>query len=428
MAKAKEDFVAKMQSLRGMLDLLPQQTLQWQEIEAIALKHFQRACIAEIRTPILEVTELFARGIGESTDVVGKEMYSFIDRGERNCTLRPEGTASVVRAAIQHGLLNEGPQKVWYKGPMFRYERPQAGRQRQFHQIGVEYLGFEDPRSDLEAIAIAWDFLHELGLKELNLEINSLGDSNDRSKYKEALVEWLEKHFKELDPDSQNRIKTNPLRILDSKNSQTQMLLKESPKLTNFLSEDSLKRFLKIQSGLKKLAIPFNINRNLVRGLDYYSHTAFEITSEQLGAQSTICGGGRYNTLVEKLGGPECPAIGWAIGMERLILLLSKIDNNQTEKQTDIYIVNRGLKAEDFAMLITRDLRLKNKIVEIDFSGSAFKKQLKRANKSGARWAIIIGDNEVENRNVVLKDLRGNTTEVSKEEKISIEGLFSKFS
>lgn len=428
MAKAKEDFVAKMQSLRGMLDLLPQQTLQWQEIEAIALKHFQRACIAEIRTPILEVTELFSRGIGESTDVVGKEMYSFIDRGERNCTLRPEGTASVVRAAIQHGLLNEGPQKVWYKGPMFRYERPQAGRQRQFHQIGVEYLGFEDPRSDLEAIAIAWDFLHELGLKELNLEINSLGDSNDRSKYKEALVEWLEKHFKELDPDSQNRIKTNPLRILDSKNSQTQMLLKESPKLTNFLSEDSLKRFLKIQSGLKKLAIPFNINRNLVRGLDYYSHTAFEITSEQLGAQSTICGGGRYNTLVEKLGGPECPAIGWAIGMERLILLLSKIDNNQTEKQSDIYIVNRGLKAEDFAMLITRDLRLKNKIVEIDFSGSAFKKQLKRANKSGARWAIIIGDNEVENRNIVLKDLRGNTTEVSKEEKISIEGLFSKFS
>jgi histidyl-tRNA synthetase len=275
--------VEKLQSLRGMVDLLPQQLALWQWVERKARHHFERAAIAEIRTPVLEVTELFARGIGEATDVVGKEMYTFLDRGERSCTLRPEGTASVVRAAIQHGLLSQGPQRLWYGGPMFRYERPQAGRQRQFHQIGLELLGFADPRSDVEAIAVAWDLLADLGLQGLALEINSLGSTEDRARYRDQLVRWLSARRDQLDPDSQDRLERNPLRILDSKHPETQALLEGAPTLADALSDDSRERFALVQAGLMQLAIPFRCNPRLVRGLDYYSHTAFEITSTQLG-------------------------------------------------------------------------------------------------------------------------------------------------
>lgn len=305
-----------------MVDLLPGQTPFWQRIEATARDHFRRAAVEEIRTPLLEVTELFARGIGEATDVVGKEMYSFEDRGERHCTLRPEGTASVVRAAIQHGLVAQGPQRLWYGGPMFRYERPQAGRQRQFHQIGLEFLGHADPRSDVEAIAIAWDLLMDLGVGGLSLELNSLGSADDRLRYRADLVTWLEAHREDLDPDSQQRISTNPLRVLDSKNPQTQALLAGAPTLADALNGESRERFLRVRQGLEALAIPFRLNPRLVRGLDYYGHTAFEITSSQLGAQATVCGGGRYDGLVEQLGGPPTAAVGWALGMERLVLLL----------------------------------------------------------------------------------------------------------
>jgi histidyl-tRNA synthetase len=401
-----------LQSLRGMVDLLPERTPLWQHIEATAREHFRRAAIGEIRTPLLEVTELFARGIGVATDVVGKEMYSFSDRGERRCTLRPEGTASVVRAAIQHGLLAQGPQRLWYGGPMFRYERPQAGRQRQFHQIGVELLGVADATSDAEAIAIAWDLLAELGVGGLQLEINSLGTPEDRQRYRAELVSWLEAHHDQLDPDSQNRINTNPLRVLDSKNPDTQVLLAGAPTLADALAGESHERFARVRQALEALAIPFVLNPRLVRGLDYYGHTAFEITSNQLGAQATVCGGGRYDGLVAQLGGPATPAVGWALGMERLVLLLSQVKDGETAAGApDLYVISRGEVAEVQSLVLTGLARQAGLAAERDASGSAFGKQFKRADRSGAPWAAVIGDSEAADGVVVLKDLRGETPE-----------------
>ena len=409
MAAAPGRIVEKLQSLRGMVDLLPEQIGLWQRIEATARRHFERAAIREIRTPLLEVTELFARGIGEATDVVGKEMYTFLDRGERSCTLRPEGTASVVRAAIQHGLLSQGAQRLWYAGPMFRYERPQAGRLRQFHQIGLECLGFADPRSDVEAIAVAWDLLAELGVPGLALELNSLGSADDRARYREQLVGYLRQHREALDPDSQDRLERNPLRILDSKNAQTQALLAGAPTLADALAPESRERFDRVQAGLTALDIPFQLNPRLVRGLDYYSHTAFEITSSQLGAQATVCGGGRYDGLVEQLGGAPTQAIGWALGMERLVLLLAQVEG-AAAPAPEIYVVSRGDKAEAEALGLARQLRLQGRAVELDLSAAAFGKQLKRADRSGAAWAVLIGDSEAEQGEVILKALRGPAT------------------
>ena len=307
-------------NLRGTVDLLPDQLIKWQNVEKILIDQLSRASIKEIRTPILEMTELFIRGIGEGTDVVSKEMYTFLDRGERSCTLRPEGTASVARALIQNGISSKPFQKLWYMGPMFRYERPQAGRQRQFHQLGVEFVGYESVRSDIEIIALAWDILEKLGIKELNLEINTLGDLNDRLNFQKSFLEWLEMNKDSLDEDSQKRINKNPLRILDSKNVQTKKILENAPRLFDFLSEKSLERYLILKKQLKFLKIPYVENFNLVRGLDYYTHTAFEITSGSLGSQATVCGGGRYDNLIKQMGGKETPAIGFAIGLERLIL------------------------------------------------------------------------------------------------------------
>ena len=399
-------------SLPGTSDLLPQATPLWQRIEATAREHFRRAAIAEIRTPLLEATELFKRGIGEATDVVGKEMYSFTDRGERSCTLRPEGTASVVRAAIEHGLLAKGPQRLWYGGPMFRYERPQKGRRRQFHQIGLELLGVADASSDAEAIAIAWDLLADLGVGGLQLEINSLGTPEDRQRYRAELVSWLEAHHDQLDPDSQNRINTNPLRVLDSKNPDTQLLLAGAPTLADALAGESHERFARVRQALEALAIPFVLNPRLVRGLDYYGHTAFEITSNQLGAQATVCGGGRYDGLVAQLGGPATPAVGWALGMERLVLLLSQVKDGKTAAGApDLYVISRGEVAEVQALVLTRLARQAGLAAERDASGSAFGKQFKRADRSGAPWAAVIGDSEAADGVVVLKDLRGETAE-----------------
>ena len=417
----------KLQSLRGMVDLLPQQTALWQQIEATARRHFRRASIAEIRTPVLEATELFARGIGEATDVVGKEMYTFFDRGERSCTLRPEGTASVVRAAIQHGLLSQGPQRLWYSGAMFRYERPQAGRQRQFHQIGLEMLGFADPRSDVEAIAVAWDLLADLGVQGLALEINSLGSSQDRVRYREQLVAWLSERRDHLDPDSQDRLQRNPLRILDSKHPETQRLLADAPTLAAALSDDSRERFARVTSGLELLGIPFTVNPRLVRGLDYYSHTAFEITSTQLGAQATVCGGGRYDGLVEQLGGPATAAVGWALGMERLVILLEQLQRD-SEPVPDLYVVSRGERAEPLALQLARQLRLAGRHVELDLSRSAFGKQFKRADRTGARWAVVIGDSEADAGVALLKDLRpAGGAPTDQEERLSLEELRRRF-
>jgi histidyl-tRNA synthetase len=401
-----------LQSLTGLSDLLPEETPLWQRIEATARAHFRRAAIREIRTPLLEATELFKRGIGEATDVVGKEMYTFLDRGERSCTLRPEGTASVVRAAIQHGLLAKGPQRLWYGGAMFRYERPQKGRRRQFHQIGLELLGVADALSDAEAIAIAWDLLRDLGLAGLELEINSLGTLEDRARYRAELVAWLEAHRARLDPDSQQRISSNPLRVLDSKNPETQALLAGAPNLHDALSAGSHERFAQVRQALEALGIPFVLNPRLVRGLDYYGHTAFEITSDQLGAQATVCGGGRYDGLVEQLGGPATPAVGWALGMERLVLLLSQQEADEPAAGApDIYVISRGETAECQALLLTRLARQEGLIAERDASGAAFAKQFKRADRSGAPWAAVIGDEEAAGGMAKLKDLRGEQPE-----------------
>ena len=404
--------VEKLQSLRGMVDLLPVQTPRWQRVEATARDHFRRAGVHEIRTPLLEATELFARGIGEATDVVGKEMYTFVDRGDRSCTLRPEGTASVVRAAIQHGLLSQGSQRLWYGGPMFRYERPQAGRQRQFHQIGLEFLGFADARSDVEAIAIAWDLLADLGVQGLALELNTLGSGDDRARYRDQLVAFLQQHRDQLDPDSQDRLERNPLRILDSKNAGTQALLADAPTLADALAPESRDRFERVKAGLTTLEIPFTLNPRLVRGLDYYSHTAFEITSTQLGAQATVCGGGRYDGLVEQLGGAPTPAIGWALGMERLVLLLEQAAGDAAMAAApDVYLVNRGEAAEPAALALARTLRRAGLSVELDSSGAAFGKQFKRADRSGAAWAAVLGDGEVDKGVVRLKPLRAEGDE-----------------
>jgi histidyl-tRNA synthetase len=393
-----------------MVDLLPEHTPLWQHVEATAAAHFRRAAVREIRTPLLEVTELFARGIGEATDVVGKEMYTFLDRGERSCTLRPEGTASVVRAAVQHGLLSQGPQRLWYGGPMFRYERPQAGRQRQFHQIGLELLGFADPRSDVEAIAIAWDLLADLGVGGLALELNTLGSPDDRARYRAELVAWLEAHRDQLDPDSRQRISTNPLRVLDSKHPATQELLEGAPSLADALSGESHERFSQVRQGLEALGIPFTLNPRLVRGLDYYSHTAFEITSSQLGAQATVCGGGRYDGLVQQLGGAPTPAIGWAMGMERLVLLLQRSAPAAPASVAppDLYVVSRGAQAEALALPLARLCRQAGLAVEIDPSGAAFGKQFRRADRSGAAWAAVIGDEEAAAGLVILRELHGD--------------------
>ena len=403
--------MGSLQSLPGLSDLLPSDTPLWQRIEATAREHFRRAAIGEIRTPMLEATELFKRGIGEATDVVGKEMYTFLDRGERSCTLRPEGTASVVRAAIQHGLLAKGPQRLWYGGPMFRYERPQKGRRRQFHQIGVELLGVANATSDAEAIAIAWDLLADLGVAGLQLEINSLGTPEDRQRYRAELVSWLEAHHDQLDPDSQNRISTNPLRVLDSKNPDTQALLAGAPTLADALAGESHERFARVRQALEALRIPFVLNPRLVRGLDYYGHTAFEITSNQLGAQATVCGGGRYDGLVEQLGGPATAAVGWAIGLERLVLLLWQGEAMVEAPAPDLYVISRGEAAEGQALVLTRQGRQAGLVVERDASGGAFGKQFKRADRSGAPWAAVIGDDEAAAGMAKLKDLHGEQPE-----------------
>ena len=412
--------LSQLQTLRGMVDLLPEQTRRWQAVESVAREHFRCAGLDEIRTPLLEFTDLFARGIGEATDVVGKEMYTFVDRGDRSCTLRPEGTASVVRAALQHGLLTQGTQRLWYGGPMFRYERPQAGRQRQFHQIGVEFLGASSPRSDAEVIALAWDLLSALGIQGLKLEINSLGTPEDRLRFRSDLVGWLEQRVEQLDPDSQERLSTNPLRILDSKDKGTQLLLNEAPTLLGALSEESIHRFDQVRALLTALQIPYQLNPRLVRGLDYYGHTAFEITSDQLGAQATVCGGGRYDGLIEQLGGPATPAIGWALGMERLLLVIAAAaqadPGGPAARLTAtsaplVYLINRGEQAEPQALTLARKLRAAGLAVELDGSSAAFGKQFKRADRSGAPWAVVLGDEEALAGQLRLKSLRGEGEE-----------------
>ena len=407
--------MSSLQAIRGTRDILPTESPLWATIEGLARHALSQSAYREIRTPIFEQTELFARGIGEATDAVGKEMYSFEDRGGRSIALRPEITAGLVRAFIQNKLFAQGGvQRLWHIGPAFRYERPQAGRQRQFHQLDVEILGSRDPRADVEIIAIATQILNTLGLTALTLDLNSVGSGEDRQKYRDALVSYFTPFKDELDKDSQDRLTRNPLRILDSKDKRTQEIVTDAPSLLDFLSDDSQKHFDGVQQLLTNLGIAFNINPRLVRGLDYYTHTAFEIQSSDLGAQATVCGGGRYDGLVKQLGGPDTPAIGFGMGLERLVILLEEMGQYSTDSLLDIYLISRGEKAESQSVVLANELRKSGFSVEVDLSGSAFGKQFKRADRSGAVLGLILGDAEAEAEKVQLKWLAsGEQTEMS---------------
>ncbi len=397
--------MGSIQALRGTRDILPEEVRYWQWVEASARQILDRAAYQEIRPPIFERTELFARGIGEATDIVGKEMYTFNDRATppRSVTLRPEGTAGVVRALIQNNLYaSGGVQRLWYTGPMFRYENPQAGRQRQFHQLGVEVIGSADPRADAEVIAIATDILQTLGLKNLRFDLNSVGNLEDRHQYREALVNYLLPYKDELDKDSQERLTRNPMRILDSKDERTQNITQDAPSILDYLGSDSKRHFEQVQQLLSNLGISYQLNPRLVRGLDYYTHTAFEIISDDLGAQATVCGGGRYDGLVQELGGAPTPAVGWAIGLERLIILLQQIQE-PPHQGLDFYVVSRGEAAEAQSLKLAQQLRQAGFSVELDLSGSAFKKQFARADRSGAVACLILGDEEAQTETVQLK-------------------------
>lgn len=391
------------QAVKGTRDILPGRVEIWQRVETTARDILSRAVYQEIRTPILEFTALFERGMGETTDVVGKEMYTFPDRKGRSLSLRPEGTAGVVRAYIEHGLATQGGvQRLWYTGSMFRYEQPQEGRQRQFHQLGVELLGSASARADAEVIVLAANILQALGLDDLDLNLNSIGDADDRSRYREALITYLTPYKAELDADSQERLSRNPLRILDSKDPRTQEIVQAAPSMLDFLSAESQAQFSQLQQLMTDLGIAYQVNDRLVRGLDYYTHTVFEIQSEHLGAQATVCAGGRYDGLVTQLGGPDTPAVGWAIGLERLVILLQQLQTAPAPT-IDFYLVSRGAKAEHQAVLLAQALRQQQFTVELDLSGSAFGKQFKRADRSRAIACLILGDAEAEQGTVQLK-------------------------
>tara|TARA_B100001093_G_scaffold492327_1_gene533343 strand:- start:39 stop:1292 length:1254 start_codon:yes stop_codon:yes gene_type:complete len=390
-----------------MVDILPEDTPLWQSMETAALEVLSSYGYAEIRLPILEPTDLFARSIGEVTDIVEKEMYSFADRNDDSMSLRPEGTAGCVRAVVQHNLAVT-PQRLWYMGPMFRYERPQKGRQRQFHQLGVEAFGVATPDQDAELVALSRQLWRRLGVDDaLQLEINSIGSAADRARYREALVGYLGEHRDSLDEDSQRRLETNPLRILDSKSPDTQALLDSAPVLSDYLDAETQAEFADLLSQLDALGIAYVVNSRLVRGLDYYNKTVFEWTTEHLGAQSTVCGGGRYDTLVSTFDGKETPAAGFAVGLERLILLMQALDIT-VSAPADLYVVTADDTAYQHSLprLDALHRQFPDLNVVQHLGGGGFKSQFKRADKSGAAWALVYGDAEVANNQVTLKPLR----------------------
>lgn len=393
-----------------MNDLLPADSPQWQYVEAVVTDILQRYGYQEIRFPILESTELFKRSIGEVTDIVEKEMYTFEDRNGDSLTLRPEGTACCVRACEENGLLYNQTQRLWYMGPMFRHERPQKGRYRQFHQVGVEAFGIEGPDIDAEILLLSARILRELGVEgAVQLQINSLGSAAARAAYKEALVNYLNGVQSQLDEDSQRRLTTNPLRILDSKDANTQALLNQAPVLLDYLDEESRAHFDGLKSLLDAVGISYQVNPRLVRGLDYYGKTAFEWVTDKLGAQSTVCAGGRYDGLVEQLGGKSTPAVGFGIGLERLVLLVQELQAvpEGLDQQADIYLVAVG-NVQAAAMQLAERVRNELPFVRLltHCGGGNFKNQLKKADKSGADIALIVGEDEAKEGKVAIKFLR----------------------
>ena len=386
---------------KGTKDILPQEVGQWHKLEKNALEIFTRYGYKEIRTPIFEATELFARGVGDTTDIVNKEMYTF-EKSDRSITLRPENTAGVVRSFIENGMARlSAPVKLWYKGPMFRYERPQAGRQRQFHQVGVEMFGIKEPTADAEAIMLAVDYLNSLGLNDLDVEINSLGCPKCREEYKNKIKEVLKPEFENLCEDCQNRYEKNPLRLLDCKVESCKEIFAK-PEIqkviqSDFICEECAQHYSELKSYLDKLNIKYVENKLLVRGLDYYNRTVFEIKSNNLGSQNAVCGGGRYDSLVRNLGGEDTPAVGWAMGMERLNSLLPEVE----PEKLDGYIVSNS-PADAFAF--AQELRAKGLNVEFDLANKKFTKQLEKASKV-ARFALILGEDEIKSNQVSVKNL-----------------------
>jgi histidyl-tRNA synthetase len=407
-------------ALPGTRDLLAPEIARWQDMEANARRILTAACFSEIRTPIFERTQLFERGVGEATDVVEKQMYTFASRdGKDRMTLRPENTAGVVRAFLQHGLRSRlpSPLKLWYLGPMFRYERPQKGRQRQFHQLGVETIGSLDPRADAEVILVACEFLRACGLDDLVVELNSLGDPEDRTRHRDALVGFLNSVKGDLDEEAVSRIERNPLRVLDSKNERTRAAVQDAPSILDFLGEEARLHFERVQEALTACGVRFRPNPGLVRGLDYYSRTTFEIQSEKLGAQSTVCGGGRYDGLVEELGGPSVPAVGWALGLERLALVLDETFGPVEEPGPDACIVTLGDEAEAAALPLARDLRRAGVRCDVGFGSGNVGKQLKGADRRRAKLAVVVGPDELARGTASVKNLTtGEQTEVARGE------------
>ena len=398
-----------LKAIRGMNDILPQEAARWQQLESVCRRIAAQYGYQEIRLPVLEPTALFRRGVGDSTDIVEKEMYEFLDRNGDSVCLRPEGTAGCMRAGIEHGLFYHQTQKLHYLGPMFRHERPQKGRYRQFYQWGVEAVGYAGPAIDAELIVLTQRLWQALGvLNAVELQINSIGSSEDRAAYRAQLVAYFEEHHDQLDDDSKRRLSTNPLRILDSKNPALSEVIAAAPKLIDHLSEDSRQYFERLCQLLDQLGVRYAINPTLVRGLDYYSHTVFEWVTTELGAQGTVCAGGRYDQLVELLGGPTTPAIGFAMGMERVILLLNA-QGELAASVPDIYAVLSGETAVGAGLVLAERIReaLPSLQLELNLQGGSFKSQFKKADKSGAAYALVLGDDEVAAEQVVLKPLRG---------------------
>jgi histidyl-tRNA synthetase len=407
--------MSQVQAIRGMSDLLPSETATWQAIEAVLRDLLTAYGYGEIRVPLVERTDLFKRSIGEVTDVVEKEMYTFEDRNGESLTLRPEATAGIVRAGITNGLLHNQRQKLWCSGPMFRYEKPQKGRYRQFYQFDIEALGFDGPDIDAELIIITNRIWQALGIDAVNLELNSLGTPESRHEHRQALTEYFERHKEDLDVDSRDRLYRNPLRILDSKNPEMKELVSGAPVTTDYLDEESEAHFMLLRQLLDQVGITYRVNPQLVRGLDYYSKTVFEWTTDKLGAQGTVCGGGRYDGLVSQLGGKPTPAIGCAIGMERLLELYKVCGGQPESNSPNAYFVAVGSEVLLPAFALIEGLRneLPDITVEMNCGGGSFKSQMKRADRSGAAVALILGEDEMAEKMIGIKALREDIGQIS---------------
>ena len=411
----------KFRSIKGTYDILPKDAGQWQRVETRVREFIIRAGYSEIRTPAFEKTELFTRSVGEDSDVVSKEMYSWTDQGGTDITLKPEYTASVIRSYIQHNLGAKSPlTKLYYLDNLFRRERPQKGRYRQFRQYGIEAIGSPHPEQDAEVITIAYELLVELGIKDITLKLNSIGSSECRNKYRQALKDFLQPHIDKLSETSRKRFDSNPMRILDTKIDFEIALLQDAPTLTSFLTLDDANHFDKVQIYLEALDVPFTLDTALVRGLDYYNRTTFEIISSKLGAQDALCGGGRYDKLAETLGGKQTPAVGFAAGLERILIAMDEVDTDQKIQADKIYLIGLGDAVRPTMLKILGEARKAGLIMEFDSLRRSIKSQMREANKKGASLAIIIGDKELKDKSVQIKDLNNG-----QQESIPIDSIIS---